>query len=34
VLVMPWMMPSEIIHDIHSFWRWSLNGLLKPMSTG
>ncbi len=34
VLVVPWMTPSEIIHDIHSFRRQSLNGLLKPMSTG
>ena len=33
-LVVPWMTPSAIIHDIHCRRTRSLNGLLKPTSTG
>jgi hypothetical protein len=34
VLVVPWMTPSEIIHNSHVQCRRSLNGSLKPTSTG
>ncbi len=33
-LVVPWKTPSAIIHDCHVRCMRSLNGLLKPTSTG